>query len=289
MAEDKKEAELKAEKKKIQAEKKKLKNDQKSHQKEAKKRAKELADQEAELDEQSRSGGFSVFVVTLFIILIWIAILCIIIKLDVGGIGSNVMAPLLKNVPVINKILPADAVTETDDLEAYYGYTSLSDAVDQIKALEMELTNARNANTTNISEIEALKAEVERLKTFEEQQVEFQRVKTEFYETVVYADNGPGAEEFVKYYESMDPTTAEELYKQVVKQQQVDASYADYADAYAQMEPAKAAAIFNTMDNNLNLVANILNAMNATNRGKILAQMDPNIAAAVTKIMDPEN
>ncbi len=289
MAEEKNEAQLKAEKKKIQDEKKKLKNDQKAHQKEAKKRAKELADQEAELEDQSKSGGFSVFMVTLFIILIWLVILGIIIKLDVGGIGSNVMAPLLKNVPVLNKILPADSITETDDLEAYYGYTSLSDAVDQIKALEMELTNARNANTTNISEIERLKAEVERLQTFEQQQVEFARIKTEFYESVIYAENGPGPDAFIQYFESIDKATAEELYKQVIKQKEVDEAYSDYADAYAQMDPAAAAAIFNTMDNNLDLVANILKAMSANSRGNILAKMDANIAAQVTKLMNPEN
>ena len=207
---------FKAEKKKIQDEKKKLKDEQKARQKEAKKRAKELADQEAELDDDAPGGGFSMFIVTIFIIVIWIAILCILVKLDIGGFGSNVLAPIIKDVPVINKILPKDATTETDDMEAYYGYTSLEDAVNQIKALEMELTSAKTANTTNVSEIERLKAEVERLQTFESQQVEFQRIKTEFYEEVIYADNGPGAAEYIKYYENMDPATAEYLYQQVI-------------------------------------------------------------------------
>lgn len=288
MADDR-EAQLKAEKKKIQDEKKKLKNDQKAHQREVKKRAKELADQEADLDDESSGGGFSLFVVTLFIILIWLAILCIVIKLDIGGIGSNVMAPLLKDVPVVNKILPKDSITETEDLEAFYGYTSLSEAVDQIRALEIELTTARNANTTNIETIETLKAEVERLQTFEDAQVEFQRVKQEFYEEVIYAENGPGAEAYQKYYESIDPTTAELLYQMVVQQQNIDSAYADYADAYAQMDPSAAAAIFNTMTNNLDLVSGILGAMGANARGNILAAMDPTIAAQVTKLMDPEN
>lgn len=288
MADDR-EAQLKAEKKKIQDEKKKLKNDQKAHQREVKKRAKELADQEADLDDESSGGGFSLFVVTLFIILIWLAILCIVIKLDIGGIGSNVMAPLLKDVPVVNKILPKDSITETEDLEAFYGYTSLSEAVNQIRALEIELTTARNANTTNIETIETLKAEVERLQTFEDAQVEFQRVKQEFYEEVIYAENGPGAEAYQKYYESIDPTTAELLYQMVVQQQNIDSAYADYADAYAQMDPSAAAAIFNTMTNNLDLVSGILGAMGANARGNILAAMDPTIAAQVTKLMDPEN
>ena len=37
------------------------------------------------------------------------------------------------------------------------------------------------------------------LTEFENSQVEFQRVKTEFYEEVVYAENGPGAEAYQKY------------------------------------------------------------------------------------------
>lgn len=279
---------LKQAKKQIAEEKRKLKADQKNQKKEVKRRAKEIAEQESALDDDSAGSGFSMFVITVFIILIWLAILAILIKLDVGGIGSNVLAPVLKNVPVINKILPADSVTETEDMEAYYGYTSLSDAVDQIKALEMELASAQTANATNREEIEQLKAEITRLQTFENQQVEFQRIKNEFYQEVVYAENGPGAEEYVKYYESMDPTTAEYLYQQVVQSQNVDSRIQDYANAYATMEASSAAKIFNSMTGNLDLVADILWAMSATDRGEILAAMDPEIAAQVTKIMDPD-
>ena len=189
------ERDYKAEKKKIQDEKKKLKSDEKARLKEAKKRAKELAEQEADLDDDSPGGGFSMILVTLFIIAIWLVIICIVVKLDIAGVGSKFLAPVIKDIPVVNKILPKDSITETDDLEAYYGYTSLTDAVNQIKALEMELTSAQSANSTNLAEIEKLKAEVMRLKTFEDQQVEFQRIKTEFYEDVIYAENGPGAEE----------------------------------------------------------------------------------------------
>jgi len=281
------ETDYKAEKKKIQDEKKKLKNDQKVRQKEAKKRAKELADQEAELDDDAPGGGFSMFIVTIFIILIWIAILAILIKLDIGGFGSKVLSPILRDIPVINKILPKDPTTETDDIEAYYGYTSLEDAVNQIKALEMELTSAKSANSTNVGEIEKLKAEVERLQTFENQQVEFQRIKTEFYEEVIYAENGPGAAEYQKYYEGMDPTTAEYLYQQVVQQEKVDSQMLEYAKAYSAMDPKDAADIFDTMTNNLDLVGSIMWAMTPEQRGAILGEMDAEIAAQVTKIMEP--
>ena len=281
-------ADEKAERKKIADERKKLKKDQAAQRKEAKKRAKELADQEAELDGETTGGGISMFFVTIFIILIWLAILAILVKLDVGGFGSNVLAPVIRNVPVINKILPGDATTETEDLEAYYGYTSLDKAVDQIRALELELQSARTANETYESEIETLKAEVTRLRTFEEKQVDFERIRTEFYEEVVYAEKGPGPDEFRRYYEDMDPVTAEYLYRQVVGELQVNSKMTDYAAAYAAMKPEEAAAIFDTMGSNLDLVGQILWAMTPLQRGQIMEKMDPVIAAQVTKIMDPQ-
>ncbi len=282
------EKDIKAEKKKIQDERKKLKTDEKNQKKEVKKRARELADQEAELDDDAPGGGISMFLVTLFIIAIWVAIVIVVVKMDVGGIGSNVLAPAIKDIPVVNLILPGSVVTETDDKEAYYGYTSLEDAVNQIKALEMELASAQTANATNLTEIETLKAEVERLQTFEEQQVDFQRIKTEFYEEVVYADNGPGAEAFLEYYQSIDPTTAELLYSQVLTQQQTDDLMQSYAETYSSMDPKDAADIFDSMTNNLELVGQILWAMEPEERGAILGEMDPNNAALVTKIMDPQ-
>ncbi|MCM1038129.1 MAG: hypothetical protein NC314_02805 [Roseburia sp.] len=276
----------KAEKKRLKDERKKIKNDQKAQKKEAKQRAKEISAQEAELEDEG--GGVSAFFVTLVIIIIWIAILCLLVKLDVGGFGSNVLAPVLKDVPVVNKILPAESVVTTDDEESYGGYTSLREAVDYIKELELELEQAQSANNSDSAQLDELRAEIERLQTFEDAQVEFERIKTEFYEEVVYAENGPGPEEYQKYYEQIDPTTAEYLYRQVIEQLQVEAQLTEYAQAYADMEPSAAAGIFEQMTNDLDLVAKILNQMEPSDRGAILAAMDAEIAARVTKIMDPD-
>lgn len=279
----------KAEKKRLKEERKKIKEEQKAQKKEAKQRAKEISQQEAKLSEDEEAGGVSVFLVTVVIVVIWIAILCLLIKLDVGGFGSGVLAPVLKDVPVINKILPAESVVTTDDEEAYGGYTSLREAVDYIKELELELEEAQSASNVNSEEVEQLQAEVERLQTFEDAQVEFERIKTEFYEEVVYAENGPGAEEYQKYYESMDPTTAEYLYKQVVQQVEEDKELQDYAQAYAEMKPKEAAGIFESMTDDLELAAKILDQMSAEDRGKILGVMDPEVASRLTKIMDPDS
>ena len=60
--------------------------------------------------------------------------------------------------------------------------------MDYIKELELELERAKSTNTENTDEVSQLKAEIERLKTFEDSQLEFEKIKTQFYEEVVYAD-----------------------------------------------------------------------------------------------------
>ena len=225
------------------------------------------------------------------IVLIWIAILCLVVKLDFGGFGSNVLTPVLKDVPVLNLILPTNTETAVDEEKSasYGGYDNLRDAVDYIKELELELERAQSAQTDSSDEVEQLKAEVERLKTFEDSQVEFQRIKTEFYEEVVYADKGPGIDEYRKYFEEMDPATAQYLYKQVVQELEESSEVKDYAKAYSEMKPKEAAAIFEQMTDNLDLAARILGVMEPDARGAILGVMDPAIAAKLTKIMDPES
>lgn len=269
--------------------KKQFRQEQKNQKKEAKKRARELEEQERELDEQIEGGSVPVIIVTLFIVLIWLGILCLLIKMDVGGFGSNVLTPILKDVPVINKILPSETSVETKDEEAYGGYSSLKEAVEQIKELELQLDQAQSANTTYTEQIEQLKAEVERLKTFEDNQVEFQRVKEKFYEEVVYAENGPGPDEYQKYYEEMDPTTAEELYKEVVQTTTESQKMKEYATTFSNMQASEAAAILGSMTDNLELAAQILQTLDVTNRGAIMGAMDPAVAARITKIMDPNS
>ena len=129
----------KIERDRIKAERKKLEAEKKKQKKEVKRRAKELAAQEAELDSESSGSGVAVFFVTLLLVVIWIGITILLIKLDVAGIGTNIAAPLLKDIPVLNKILPADTITETDDTESYYGYSSLKYAVNQIKVYESQI------------------------------------------------------------------------------------------------------------------------------------------------------
>lgn len=237
--------------------------------------------------EEKEGSKIVTVLVTLIIILIWLAILALCIKWDVGGFGSEVLQPVLKDVPVLNKILPK---VEGDDLiqDDKYPYATLSEAVSRIKELETELNNLKESSGTDNNKINELQAEVARLKQYEEQQAAFLQQKEEFYEEVVYADNAPDIEEYKKYYESIDPENAEELYKQVVQDTQYEEQVQEYAKAYSQMKPAQAAGIMEAMTDNLELAAKILEAMSADARGAILGAMKSDVAAQITKIMEPQ-
>ena len=282
----------KAEKKQIRDEKKRLKEEEKKQKKEIKARAKEISKREAAIeDEEEKGNGVSSFIVTTIIVAIWIAILCLLIKLDVGGFGSEILTPLLKDVPVLNLILPGEhGPTETTEEGAIEGYTSLREAVDTIKTLELQLEHAQTVNNTNAEELTTLKKEVERLQEFELKQVEFQRIYDQFYQEVVYSDKAPDLEEYKKFYESMDAATAEAIYKQVLLKLEEEKEVTDYVSIYSQMKPKAAAAIFDELTKTDSIMlSKILLKMETDAAAKILAAMQAENAAKLTKIMYPDS
>ena len=159
--------------------------------------------------------------------------------------------------------------------------------MDYIRQLELELERAQTASNSKDADLESLKAEVLRLQEFEQKQVEFQRIKNEFYQEVVYSEKGPGLDAYLKYYESMDPTTAETLAKQVMLQQQESSQFQDYAKTFAAMKPKAAATSLEEL-NDLNLAARVLNALTAEERAAILNVMNSEMVAKVMKMMNPD-
>lgn len=234
---------------------------------------------------EEKEGIFSrilTIIIVLFIVAIWLAIFALLIKYDVGGFGSTVLRPMLKDIPGINQILP-DIPDEQAAEENNYPYKNLPEAMDRISELEAELAAANGTKKGNANYLAQLEAEVARLKTFEENQLQFQKEKDKFDKEVVFNDKAPDPEEYKKYYESIDPDNAAEIYRQVVEQQDTEKKLVEQAEMYKNMKPEEAAAILNGMGGDLDLVANILLHMKTKDAGAILAKMDTNMAAKITK------
>lgn len=261
------------------------KKEEKKNRKLAKKEAKNQLDGDYQ-EEESTGSKIAVFLVTLIIIAIWVAILGVLIHFDVGGFGSTVMQPILKDVPYINKILPKTEEEENKDSDKY-PYKNLDEAIAYIKELEKELADAKDSNSENDAYVADLESQAAQWQEYKANEAKYEEEKAKFYEEVVFSDQAPDINEYKKYYESIDPENAEALYKQVVEQQQEDEQIQDYVKAYSQMKPKQAAAIFDTMTDDLELVAKILSTMNADARGDILGNMNTDTAAKVTKLMEP--
>ena len=184
--------------------------------------------------------------------------------------------------------LPKTEEEETKTKEdSKYPYKTVDEAVAYIKELEKELADAKESNSENDAYVADLEAQAAQWKEYKDNEQKFEEEKAKFYKEVVFSDQAPDINEYKKYYESIDPQNAENLYKQVVEQQEKDDDMSDYVKAYSQMKPKQAAAIFDTMTDNLELVAKILSAMKADARGDILGNMKTDTAAKVTKLMEP--
>ena len=252
-----------------------------------KKKRKQKNPDDLDGDEETVGGKILVFFVTIIIILIWLAIFAMLIKLDVGGFGSGVLAPVIKDVPYLNKILPDSVTEEVSTEDSQYAYTNLDDAINRIKELEIELADAQNSANSDADYIAQLEEKAKELDTYKQNEADFEQEKEKWYEDVVFSEDAPDISNYKEYYESIDVANAEVLYKQVVEQTLTDEQMDDYVKTYSSMKPKEAAAIFDTMTDNLQLVADILSNMDTQSRGDILGKMNSDTAAKVTEIMEP--
>ena len=293
----------KAAKAKLKADKKEYAKKLKEQRKAQKEQEREFADRSAEINGDN-AGGLATLVITLLIILIWLAIMALLVKLDVGGFGSDILAPLIKDVPYLNLILPdgsvqketetttplvVDGTTVTDGTEEGASLSTMEDALAYIKRLEKALQSEMEQNSALTAENEKLKAEVARLEPFEQQQKSFYEEKAKFYEEIVYGENAPDAEQYQAYYEMIDPDNAAEIYKKIIQGQADDAAIKAFATTYSGMKAKSAAKIFDEMvkENQIALVAKILAQMSVETRGDILAAMEEGNAAKLTQLLEP--
>lgn len=111
-------------------------------------------------EDEIKGGGLAVAVVVMLIVLVWLAIFALVVKTDVGGFGSSVLYPVLKDVPVVNKILPKSKEYAKEDSQ--YSYKTTGDAIKRIKELEKELKEAKKKTGANDAKLADLEAQSDR-------------------------------------------------------------------------------------------------------------------------------
>lgn len=220
--------------------------------------------------------------IVLIIILIWLAVFGFLIKLDVGGVGSKVLYPVLKDVPVLNKVLP-NASEEQQASEGSYKYTTLKSANERIQELEGKVNSQSGTSSANSDYIKQLETEVKNLQKYKNNVDAFNKRVSDFDEKVVFTENAPSISEYRKYYEQINPENAEKIYRQVVKKERSTEKAKELSNYYSKMDAAKAAKTLAEMSEDLDLVCDIIENMGEKQAAAILQEMDTTYAAQITK------
>ncbi|MDO5294970.1 MAG: hypothetical protein Q4F05_19720 [bacterium] len=237
-------------------------------------------------DDQEKEGIGSKIVsvmITLLVMVILLSAFAFCIKLDVGNVGT-VLRPFVKDIPVVNAILP-NVSDEELALENAYPFDNLGEAIERIKQLEAQVKALETSNGESTLSVSQLQSEVDRLKVYEENQIAFSERVTEFDTNVVFNEKAPEIEEYRSYYEEMNPENAAEIYRQVLEQQAADAKIIEQAERYSKMDPKAAASALQVMTGDLDLVANILTNMKTTASAAIMDEMEADFCAKITKKM----
>jgi flagellar motility protein MotE (MotC chaperone) len=194
------------------------------------------------------------------------------------GLRDNIVYPLLSNIPVVKDYLPVGQEAAPD----------LS--VQQLRERVTELENQLSEKDRNISELEERDiqsvGEINRLREFESQQLQFKQDKAAFDERIAMQD--PQA--FAEYYERMSPENAELLYPTAAAKSEIDGEIKRYISNFTEMDEEDAAAVLQQLvSTDMNLVVAILRGMNNRASSAVLGAMDAAAAASVSKMMAPDS
>jgi len=241
----------------------------------------------AETDKKSNLG---LIITSIVLVIVFIICFIALVKFDVAGLGTKVLEPKIKDVPVLNLILPKvePAINEVTDNEAdSYQFDTIEEAVERLKVTE-KLLKQKEVDVDNLNEeVDRLTKEVNRLKVFEENQLSFEKNKAEFDELVAEAY---GTEELIKYVEDIYPEQALEIYEQFLSIREKNSEAEKIASIYQNMKAEEAAEILEeTYKIDIKMVDEILSNIDSEQAGNILSAMDPTIADRILRYMYPED
>lgn len=229
-----------------------------------------------------RLGNKILGIIILFLILlVWIIIFSFLIKFDVGGFGST-LRPIIKDVPIISKILPN---TKEDKIakEENYPYQSLEDAANKILELEELNKDLTKEKEEYEKTIEDLEADMSAFKDLQENSQAFRERILEFDKKVVFSEEAPDIKEYKKFYESIEAENAKIIYEEVVNEIKYSQDLKKKVDIYSKMKPKAAASIFESLSKDTGLLVDILSQMDSESASKILAEMNAKLAGELTK------
>jgi FtsZ-binding cell division protein ZapB len=150
--------------------------------------------EEANTNSEGMGSKALTVIIIILIVFIWLAILALLIKFDVGGIGTNTFRPILKDIPIVNNILP-DLSDEDIANENRYPYKNLNEAVDYIKLLEEKVDKLTEENDDYAERQAQMQTELNTLRHFADEYDDYLKQRELFDREIVYNEKAPEASE----------------------------------------------------------------------------------------------
>lgn len=241
----------------------------------------------AKKKKEESSGKLGTFLIIILFLLIWISVLALLIKLDVGGLGTT-LRPYIKDVPVVNLMLPKVS-DEQIQWEENYPYKNMDEAMKELDLLKQQVETLTKENTAQAIEITQLRTENNRLKNFEDDVKAFEERVKRFDQYVVFNDKAPDVTAYKEFYESIEPENAAQLYQYVVELIQYDEGVIKQAELFANMKPGQAAEALQEMTADIEFITKVLLAMKKDNATEIMNKMDALFVAKVMQRMTDLN
>ena len=232
-------------------------------------------------------GGFATFLVIFIFILIWLSVFALLIKLDVGNLGTT-LRPYLRDVPGLKLILPK-VPDEQVQKEKDYPFKNLDEAIEYIKELEKKLADDDNAIVEQGKKIEELTAEVNRLKVFEDNVLKFEERVSKFDTYVVFNDKAPDLAAYKEFYEGLYPENAEKIYENVLKLLAYEEGIQEQAKLLSTMKPAQAADSLENMTADIEWITKVLLCMKTQQAADIMNKMDSLFVSKIFQRMSDLN
>lgn len=237
--------------------------------------------------DKKEKEGFGTKLATFFIILIiiavWLAILAMLIKFDVGGLGTFAR-PYIENVNGLSRILPE----LTDEEIAYrerYPYKNIEEANDYIKELEKLVDKYSEENNDYAARQAELQSEVDTLKHFEEEYETYLKQREKFDNEIVYNDNAPIAAEYIKWFETMYPENATRIYSELKSRETADEAVYQIARDISKMKPKDAAKILEEFTSDVDFVCEIFECLKTQQVSDILTQFSKDDALFAARVV----
>ena len=224
----------------------------------------------------------NVVLIGFFIVISIIVIIGAIIKFNFLGIGSAI-SPIIEDIPIINVILPTDSASSRN-----VEYATVEEAVEKLNLAEKLLDDKDDIINDLNKEIDILNEEIKRLSDYESKYQIFEREKYEFEKNVVFNENAPDLEEYIKYYDNISDENKDIIYDLAVAENEYNQKVEHYIEMFESMKPNSSAAIIDELYlDDMTLVIRILEKMEPESVADILSVLEPKVAAEISKELDP--